>query len=166
LKIGLLQLNSTVGDFAANRQKLLAGYEKAVALGAEFILAPELFLCGYPPRDLVLRADFIDADQKPQKVSARFRFVSAALTTILKSPDARCEIPPPSCRAEKSSGARKKACCRPMMFSTKTVILNPRKKSNLLFLMAASLASQSARTSGTTRISGPNRFTAAIRCAN
>jgi NAD+ synthase (glutamine-hydrolysing) len=60
--IGLLQLNSTVGDFSANRQKLLAGYEKAVALGAEFILAPELFLCGYPPRDLLLRADFIEAN--------------------------------------------------------------------------------------------------------
>jgi NAD+ synthase (glutamine-hydrolysing) len=60
--IGLLQLNSTVGDFAANQKKLLAGYEKAVALGAEFILAPELFLCGYPPRDLLLRGDFIDAN--------------------------------------------------------------------------------------------------------
>ena len=62
MTIGLLQLNSTVGDFAANRQKLLAGYEKAVALGAEFVLAPELFLCGYPPRDLLLREDFIDAN--------------------------------------------------------------------------------------------------------
>jgi len=62
LKIGLLQLNSTVGDFAANRQKLIAGYEKARALGAEFVLAPELFLCGYPPRDLLLRADFVDAN--------------------------------------------------------------------------------------------------------
>ncbi|MEI9959620.1 MAG: nitrilase-related carbon-nitrogen hydrolase [Limisphaerales bacterium] len=62
MKIGLLQLNSTIGDFAANRQKLVAAYEKACALGAEFILAPELFLCGYPPRDLLLRADFIDAN--------------------------------------------------------------------------------------------------------
>jgi NAD+ synthetase len=62
VKIGILQLNSTVGDFAANQKKLLAGYEKAVALGAEFILAPELFLCGYPPRDLLLRDDFIEAN--------------------------------------------------------------------------------------------------------
>jgi NAD+ synthase (glutamine-hydrolysing) len=62
LKIGILQLNSTIGGFADNRQKLLAGYEKAVALGAEFVLAPELFLCGYSPRDLLLRADFIDAN--------------------------------------------------------------------------------------------------------
>jgi NAD+ synthetase len=62
LKIGLLQLDSTIGDFAANRRKLLAGYEKACASGAEFVIAPELFLCGYPPRDLLLRADFIDAN--------------------------------------------------------------------------------------------------------
>jgi NAD+ synthetase len=62
LKIGLLQLNSTVGDFAANRLKLFAAYEKACALGAEFVIAPELFLCGYPPRDLLQRPDFIDAN--------------------------------------------------------------------------------------------------------
>jgi NAD+ synthetase len=62
LKIGLLQLNSTVGDFAANCRKLVAGYDQARALGAEFVIAPELFLCGYPPRDLLLRADFIDAN--------------------------------------------------------------------------------------------------------
>ncbi len=62
MKIGFLQLNSTIGDFTANLKKLLAGYEKAVALGAEFVLAPELFLCGYPPRDLLLRDDFIDAN--------------------------------------------------------------------------------------------------------
>jgi NAD+ synthase (glutamine-hydrolysing) len=62
LKIGLLQLDSTIGDFTANRKKLLDSYEKAVALGAEFVLAPELFLCGYPPRDLLLREDFIEAN--------------------------------------------------------------------------------------------------------
>ncbi len=71
MKIGLLQLNSTVGDFAANRQKLLAGYEKAVALGAEFVLAPELFLCGYPPRDLLLRDDFVTANLATIEEAAR-----------------------------------------------------------------------------------------------
>ena len=62
MKIGLLQLNSTVGDFSANREKLLAAYAQAVAGGAEFVVAPELFLCGYPPRDLLLRADFVEAN--------------------------------------------------------------------------------------------------------
>ena len=60
--VGLLQLDSTVGDFAANREKLLAAYATAVARGAEFVLAPELFLCGYPPRDLLQRDDFVEAN--------------------------------------------------------------------------------------------------------
>jgi len=71
LKIGLLQLNPTVGDFAANRKKLLAGCERAVALGAEFVLAPELFLCGYPPRDLLLREDFVEANLAALAETAR-----------------------------------------------------------------------------------------------
>ena len=62
MKIGLLQLNPTIGAFAANREKLVAAYADAVARGAEFVLAPELFLCGYPPRDLLLREDFIAAN--------------------------------------------------------------------------------------------------------
>lgn len=62
MKIGILQLNSTIGAFEPNRQKLIAAYEKAVQQGAEFVIAPELFLCGYPPRDLLLRPDFIEAN--------------------------------------------------------------------------------------------------------
>jgi NAD+ synthetase len=38
---------------------LESAYRDAVARGAELVLAPELFLCGYPPRDLLLRDDFI-----------------------------------------------------------------------------------------------------------
>ena len=71
MKFGLLQLNSTIGDFAANVKKLLAAYEQAVARGAEFVLAPELFLCGYPPRDLLLRADFIEANLAAVQATAR-----------------------------------------------------------------------------------------------
>jgi len=61
VKIGILQLNSTIGAYEANRLKLVAAYEQAVKQGAEFVVAPELFLCGYPPRDLLLRPDFIEA---------------------------------------------------------------------------------------------------------
>ena len=62
MRLGLLQLNPTIGAFAANREKLVRAYADAVARGAEFVLAPELFLCGYPPRDLLLREDFIEAN--------------------------------------------------------------------------------------------------------
>ena len=59
MRIALLQLNATIGAFDVNRAKLEAAYHDAVAKGAELVVAPELFLCGYPPRDLLLRDDFI-----------------------------------------------------------------------------------------------------------
>jgi NAD+ synthase (glutamine-hydrolysing) len=62
VKFGLLQLNATIGDYAGNMAKLLRGYREACGAGAEFVIAPELFLCGYPPRDLLLRADFVEAN--------------------------------------------------------------------------------------------------------
>jgi NAD+ synthetase len=60
MRIGLLQLNATVGDFEGNRRKALDGYRRCVSEGADLVVAPELFLCGYPPRDLLLRQDFLD----------------------------------------------------------------------------------------------------------
>jgi NAD+ synthase (glutamine-hydrolysing) len=59
VKAGLLQLNSTIGDFAEAVRKLMDGYQQACQAGADFVAAPELFLCGYPPRDLLLRRDFV-----------------------------------------------------------------------------------------------------------
>ncbi len=59
MRIGLLQLNATVGAYDRNRARLESAYHEAVAKGAELVLAPELFLCGYPPRDLLLRDDFV-----------------------------------------------------------------------------------------------------------
>ena len=69
--IGLLQLNPTIGAFAANREKLVAAYADAVARGAEFVVAPELFLCGYPPRDLLLRDDFVEANLAALEATAK-----------------------------------------------------------------------------------------------
>lgn len=59
MRIGLLQLNATIGAFDKNRARLEEAYRQAVAQGSELVLAPELFLCGYPPRDLLLREDFV-----------------------------------------------------------------------------------------------------------
>ena len=59
MRIGLLQLNATIGAFDKNRARLEDAYREAIDKGAELVLAPELFLCGYPPRDLLLRDDFI-----------------------------------------------------------------------------------------------------------
>jgi len=59
MRIGLLQLNATIGAYDDNRARLEDAYARAVAQGAELVVAPELFLCGYPPRDLLLRDDFV-----------------------------------------------------------------------------------------------------------
>ena len=59
LKIGLAQLNPTVGAVTAN----LAKARDAVAKlrDADLVLFPELFIAGYPPEDLVLRPAFVAA---------------------------------------------------------------------------------------------------------
>jgi NAD+ synthase (glutamine-hydrolysing) len=61
MKIALAQLNPIVGNLAYNSQKILENAQKASFLGAKLLLTPELSLCGYPPRDLLLNPSFIQA---------------------------------------------------------------------------------------------------------
>ncbi|HEY9643924.1 MAG TPA: NAD+ synthase, partial [Coleofasciculaceae cyanobacterium] len=61
MKIAIAQLNPTIGDLAGNAAKILAAAQQAVAQGARLLLTPELSLCGYPPRDLLLQPAFIAA---------------------------------------------------------------------------------------------------------
>ncbi|NCW27461.1 MAG: NAD+ synthase, partial [Verrucomicrobia bacterium] len=64
MKIGLLQLNFTIGDFEKNSEKVLTAYLRAVQQGAELCVAPELGICGYPPRDLLNRKDFLQSHDR------------------------------------------------------------------------------------------------------
>ncbi len=59
LTIALAQLNPTVGAVEANLAKARAARNELRS--ADVILFPELFLCGYPPEDLVLRPTFVAA---------------------------------------------------------------------------------------------------------
>lgn len=67
MRIALAQINPTVGDLEGNLSKILTFYEKAQALAADLVVFPELSLCGYPPRDLLLRAEFLGAVEKVLK---------------------------------------------------------------------------------------------------
>jgi len=64
VKIALGQINPTVGDFAGNAAKMIEFSRRAKASGAALILFPELSVCGYPPRDLVERASFVDRNRE------------------------------------------------------------------------------------------------------
>lgn len=60
LNICLAQLNPTVGDLPGNVAKLRDVANAAGESGANLIVTSELFLCGYPPEDLVRRQSFLD----------------------------------------------------------------------------------------------------------
>jgi len=62
MKLALAQINTTVGDFDGNLALLRAAYERGVAAGAELLVAPELAMTGYPPRDLLLKSGFIEGN--------------------------------------------------------------------------------------------------------
>src|SRR5580692_3789402 len=55
LAITIAQLDPIVGDVAGNADKARAARAKAAAAGADLIVFSELFICGYPPEDLVLK---------------------------------------------------------------------------------------------------------------
>ena len=59
MKVGVAQINTTVGDLAGNCAKILAAYREAVREGAEIVLTPELAVTGYPPQDLVFKSRFV-----------------------------------------------------------------------------------------------------------
>jgi len=59
MKIGIAQLNGIIGDFPGNAKRLLQAYRECLDQGADLVITPELSLCGYPPRDLVFKSQFV-----------------------------------------------------------------------------------------------------------
>ena len=62
LRLALAQINCTVGDIPGNTVRILHQLEQARAANADLVLLPELAITGYPPEDLLLRRDFIEAN--------------------------------------------------------------------------------------------------------
>ena len=64
LRVALAQCNPTVGDVAGNAALVLDAWRRAADAGADLVVATELVLTGYPPEDLLLKRDFIDAEEQ------------------------------------------------------------------------------------------------------
>lgn len=89
MRIGLAQLNPTVGDLAGNLRRLLAAYHELVSAGAEFVVTPELAVCGYPPRDLLLRSRFVsDVENATAELAAATATVPLLVGTVVANPSA------------------------------------------------------------------------------
>lgn len=60
LRIGMGQINATVGDLKGNAEKVVTWVERAQAEAVDILALPELVITGYPPEDLLLKQGFID----------------------------------------------------------------------------------------------------------
>lgn len=70
MKIALLQQNYTVGDVEGNAQKIISASHAAASHSVDLIITSELSLMGYPPKDLLLNASFINRAQEMLKSMA------------------------------------------------------------------------------------------------
>lgn len=60
MKLTLIQANPIVGDIEGNKQRLL-GWLEEYGTESDLLVVPELYLTGYPPRDLLLKANLLEA---------------------------------------------------------------------------------------------------------
>lgn len=60
MKITLAQLNPVVGDIDGNTEKIRETLRSCEKSSPDLVVFPELFITGYPPRDLLERRSFID----------------------------------------------------------------------------------------------------------
>ncbi|MBN2467961.1 MAG: NAD+ synthase [Deltaproteobacteria bacterium] len=59
MKIGLAQINTTIGDFDGNAAKIIQRIEQGGKEGCNLVVFPELALPGYPPADYLARRDSV-----------------------------------------------------------------------------------------------------------
>ncbi len=87
MRIGLAQINTTVGDLAGNRARILEAYEQLVAAGAGLVVFPELVVTGYPPRDLLFKRRFVpDNEASMREIAARVGEIPALVGCVQANP--------------------------------------------------------------------------------
>jgi len=88
LRIGLCQINTTVGDIEGNTRKILDFIKKGKKKAADLLVFPEMAVTGYPPEDLLLMPKFIEANLKAvEKISRATTSVTAVVGFVHKDRD-------------------------------------------------------------------------------
>ena len=64
MRVALAQINPTIGDFSGTCEKIVRAAMQARTEGAELTVFPELCLTGYPPRALLEKPAFLDAQDR------------------------------------------------------------------------------------------------------
>ncbi len=71
MKIAIAQINTTVGDLEGNVSRILDAAKSVADQKPDLIVYPELTVCGYPPRDILYDASFVEAVQHATSDLAR-----------------------------------------------------------------------------------------------
>jgi len=83
MRLGFAQINTTVGDLAGNRRRILDAYASLVDAGAQLVVFPELAACGYPPRDLLFKRHFVpDVEESMRLLAEAIGEVPALVGTV------------------------------------------------------------------------------------
>jgi len=80
LRIGLCQINTTVGDIEGNTRKILDYIARGKRMKADLLAFPEMAITGYPPEDLLFMPKFIEADLKAVK---RIAQATSSITVLV-----------------------------------------------------------------------------------
>jgi NAD+ synthase (glutamine-hydrolysing) len=89
VRIGLAQINATVGDLEGNVRKIVDAIERARQRGVGLVAFPELAVPGYPPEDLLFKSAFIEANLRALDTVAR---ATSGLTAVVGFVDRRDDI--------------------------------------------------------------------------
>ena len=84
MRLALARINPTVGDIPANAALITATIAQARDAGADLVVFPELSLCGYPPKDLLMQDGFVEACAAAAKSIGEAH--TAGLTCVLGLP--------------------------------------------------------------------------------
>src|SRR5437879_3109769 len=88
LRLAMAQINVVVGDIDGNLQKILDWMDRAHDVDADIVTFPELALTGYPPEDLLLKPQFIDANLAAlDKIIGRTREITAVIGFVDRKDD-------------------------------------------------------------------------------
>ena len=89
MRIALAQINYHIGNFDDNLSKMEAAVAKAIADKADLVVFAELAVCGYPPRDFLEFADFVERCQASVK---RLEALSTDIGIIVGSPSVNPKV--------------------------------------------------------------------------
>ncbi|MFQ5494253.1 MAG: NAD+ synthase [Phycisphaerae bacterium] len=87
MNVALAQTNPIVGDIDGNTAAILERIAAASAGGADLVVFPELAVFGYPPKDLILRAKFVQRNvEAVQRIAAACRDITAIVGFVDPDP--------------------------------------------------------------------------------